>query len=147
MPQQFVVPQFIDAEAKLLGPITARQFVILLVTTLLGAIVYGLADRTLFIIIASPIALIGLTLAFVKVNGQNFHFFMLNIIMTFRKPRLRVWSRILDPEYLKQFVNKEIVIPKKIIPHKEFVRSSRLNELSLIVNTGGEYRPDADDVV
>ena len=33
MPEKFVVPQFIDNEDKILGPITVRQFLILLVAT------------------------------------------------------------------------------------------------------------------
>ncbi|KKS92044.1 MAG: hypothetical protein UV69_C0039G0006, partial [Parcubacteria group bacterium GW2011_GWE2_43_12] len=29
--QQFVVPQFIDVEDKIIGPITVRQFIIIMV--------------------------------------------------------------------------------------------------------------------
>ena len=31
MPDQFVVPQFIEVEDKIFGPVTTRQFVVLLI--------------------------------------------------------------------------------------------------------------------
>lgn len=147
MPQQFVVPQFIDSEASIIGPVTVRQFLILIVTTLICAIFYMLADFTLFLILASPVAIIGLVIAFVKINGQNFHFFILNMLQTWRKPRLRVWQRQLSEDDLRRFVKIKPPEPKAAFERKHFVNSSRLNELSLIVNTGGTYRPEADDVL
>ena len=36
--EQFVVPQFIDAEDKILGPLTGRQFVIMLLVFMTEAI-------------------------------------------------------------------------------------------------------------
>jgi len=46
---QFVVPQFIDVEDKIFGPVTTRQFVILLIAGLIIFIAFKLADITLFI--------------------------------------------------------------------------------------------------
>lgn len=130
-----------------MGPVTARQFVILVVTTLVAAMIYLLADFTLFCILATPVAGIGLTIAFVKINGQHFHFFALNIIQTWRKPKLRVWLRLQPDDVLKQYIHREGPAPKAQIVKKDFIGSSRLNELSLIVNTGGTYRPEDDDVL
>lgn len=142
MPEQFVVPQFIDAEAKIIGPVTARQFVILLVTAGIDGFAYALFDKTLFIIATLPIAGLGLVIAFVKINGQDFHFFLLNILMTFRKPKLRVWGKDVSPAYLRQFIERPAPPPPKVSMQKDFVHASRLNELSLMVNTGGVYKPE-----
>jgi adenosylhomocysteinase len=46
---QFTVPQFIDVEDKIFGPITTRQFLILLATGLILFIAFKLADIALFI--------------------------------------------------------------------------------------------------
>ena len=48
--QQFVVPQFIDVEDKVIGPVTVRQFLILLVGGGVLFIAYRLSDFTLFLI-------------------------------------------------------------------------------------------------
>ncbi len=50
---QYVVPQFITVEDKILGPITVRQFLILLVDTGLMFIFYKIFDFSLFLYINS----------------------------------------------------------------------------------------------
>ncbi len=147
MPQQFVVPQNIDSEPKLLGPITPRQFLIIFAAVLLCALLKVLLSFVLFVVVSIPIAIIALVVAFVKINGQSFHYFILNIIQTFKKPKIRVWKKDLSDDYLRQFVRKETKKEEEKFVRKEFVGTSRLNELSLIVNTGGAYRPESDDIL
>jgi hypothetical protein len=147
MPQQFVVPQNIDSEPKLLGPITPRQFLIIFAAVLFCAFLKAVLSFALFIVASIPIAIITLVIAFVKINGQSFHYFVLNIIQTFKKPKVRVWKKDLSDEYLRQFTQKETVKEAEKFVRKEFIGTSRLNELSLIVNTGGAYRPESDDIL
>ncbi len=138
--QQFVVPQFIDVEDKILGPITTRQFVILLVVALLLFIFYKLMTFIYFVLFGLSTFALGVVLAFVKINGQPFHYFLLNLFQTFRRPKLRIWNKELADEELRRYLKKEevkVVVPK---PVKEPLTATRLSELSLIVNTGGVYR-------
>ena len=93
---QFVVPQFIDAEDKILGPVTARQFIELLAAFLIDAILYALLPFTAFLFVAIPLICIAGIIAFVKINGQPFHFFVLNLVQTFRRPSVRVWDKRLN---------------------------------------------------
>ena len=85
---------------------------------------------------------IAVTLAFVKINGQAFHFFMLNLIQTLRLPPLRIWNKNLTTEELLQLVIAPP--PPKIVPtpKKEPLSTTKLAELTLVVNTGGVYRPE-----
>jgi hypothetical protein len=147
MPQQFVVPQFIDSEPKLLGPVTPRQFLILFVAVLLSALMKVLLPFWAFILVTVILAGMSLTLAFVKINGQSFHYFLLNMVQTWRKPKIRVWNKNLTDDYLRQFIQREEIKKEEKHEHKQFIGKSRLNELSLIVNTGGAYRPESDDIV
>lgn len=142
MPERFAVPQFIDVEDKILGPITVRQFLIILVTTLLMFLAFKLFDFTLFLLVAIPEAALGGTIAFIKVNGMPFHFFMLNVVQTFRRPHLRVWNKDLDNTEVKGLM--KIAPPPPRPPHvrKAPLAATRLAELTLIVNTGGVYNPD-----
>jgi len=142
MPEKYVVPQFIDVEAKIIGPITARQFVIILATLLIVFIEYRLLESILFF----PIGLVSLAtggvLAFMKVNGMPFHFFLLNVVQTMRRPGLRVWDKTKSDSELRAYIKKEEVKPEPVPPKKEPLTTSRLSELSLIVNTGGLYKPE-----
>jgi len=139
---QFVVPQFIEVEDKIFGPITTRQFVILLAAGLILFIAYKLTDFTLFIVLLATIGGLALVLAFVKVNGQTFHYFLLNIIQTMRRPSRRIWRQ----EYTKQELEELRLADKVEIPEavqrKEPISYNRIRDLSLIVNTGGYYRAE-----
>ena len=139
---QFVVPQFIDVEDKIFGPITTRQFLILLVAGLAIFIAFKLADMALFIFLLVLIGGVALVLAFVKINGQTFHFFLLNIFQTMRRPSLRIWNKSMTKAELNESrLSGKVEIMEKVIevPHLSY---SRLRDLSLIVNTGGYYKPE-----
>lgn len=138
--QQFTVPQFIDVESKIIGPITTRQFLIFLGTAAVIGIFYKLFDFSLFLLTGIPILVLAILFAFVKINGRPFHFFVISLTRSLRRPGLRVWnnseSEISLPEISSVAKNeyKPAVKP-------EF-RSSHLADLSLIVDTQGRYRGD-----
>lgn len=144
MPDQFTVPQFIDAEDKILGPITARQFIILLTAFLTDAVLYKLLRFVPFLIVAVPIICLAGVLAFMKVNGVGFHFFLLNLIQTFRKPKLRLWDKRLTDEEVRQYLIEKPAAAAVPLAHKAAVSSSRLHELTLVLNTGGVYKPEEE---
>lgn len=139
--QQFVVPQFIDVEDKILGPITVRQFVILLSDGLFLALCYKLADLALFIILTVIFGGLGVIFSFVKVNGQPFHYFVLNFLQTSLRPAVRVWNKNITGGDLKRSYVEE---KSKVEPpvRKQTVTASRLSEMSLVVDTGGRYLPE-----
>lgn len=143
MPDQFVVPQFLDVESKIIGPITGRQFAILLLTLLIEFIIYRLVLNILMLLaLGIPTLALGIVFAFAKVNGQPFHYIMLNVVQTFRKPRLRVWDKSMtDADIKARLAKDELPPPLPPVVHKTLERS-RLSELSLIANTGGVYKPE-----
>lgn len=137
--QQFVIPQFIDVEDKIIGFITVRQFIILLVGMFLVFITYKLADFALFVVLGLILLLTTIMLAFVRVNGQPFHFFLMNFFQTLRRPRLQIWYKI--PHAMNVNEKKKNVVktsPPPVKP-KPKISTSRLSELSLVVDTGGMY--------
>ncbi len=139
---QFVVPQFIDVEDKIFGPVTARQFIILLVAGLVLFVAYKIADTTLFIFLLASLGGFALVLAFVKINGQSFHYFILNLIQTLRRPSRRIWYKSDTKEELEELRKSgqvEAVEKAAEIPRLSY---NRIRDLSLAVNTGGYYKPE-----
>jgi hypothetical protein len=139
---QFVVPQFIDAEDKIIGPLTARQFVELLVTGLLVFTFFKLLSFVWFLVIGLPTFALGVVLTFVRINGQAFHLFLLNLIQSLKKPRLRVWDKRLTDAEVRAHITAAPPPPPPPNFRKAAVSSSRLQELTLVVNTGGVYKPE-----
>lgn len=139
---QFTVPQFIDVEDKIFGPVTTRQFIILLVSGLVLFVVYKLSDIALFIFLTAVIGSLALILAFVKINGQAFHYFVLNIFQTLRRPSRRLWSKGYTANELKEIM-RERVTPEVVAPQEvKHMSYNRLRDLTLLVNTGGYYKPE-----
>lgn len=145
MPDQFVVPQFIDVEDKILGPITVRQFVIILVDFGVVFLFYKIFDFALFVITGLLVLGFGFVLAFIKINGQPFHFFLLNFAQTLRRPKLRVWDKNIPDNELRFYAQTVKIKPPPSIPKKPLLEASKLAELSLVVNTGGVYKPDEEE--
>jgi len=142
MPQQFVVPQFIDVEDKIIGPITTRQFLIIMGTTLILFIMYKILRFVYFALTGLPIVGGAAVFAFARVNGAPFHLFFLNILQTSRRPKTRVWFKDVNDSELRVLMAGAPVAPPKEMPVKEAASTSRLQELTLIANTGGVYNPD-----
>jgi len=145
---QFIVPQFIDVEDKILGPLSVRQFIMFLVGAALIYIdyelMYHLAGNFWFFLV-SAIALFGLTgvFAFLRINGRPFHWFLLAIIVNFRDPKLRIWSKYVPNDELKR--KKEKIDNGPDIPMKPGVTQSQLQRLALIVDTGGAFTDDVPE--
>lgn len=136
--QKFVVPQFINVENKVIGPITVRQFLIFVGAAVIMAILYAILLFTYFVIFGAFVLAIAAVFAFAKVNGAQFHFFFLSIIQTLKKPKTRVWNNRALPVELKTVAN--IKADDKKAPKKQLYRRSRLADLSLVVDTKGRYR-------
>jgi len=138
MNNRFIVPQFIDAEDKIIGPVTVRQFIIVIVGGLFIFAAYKLADFTLFLLETFIIAVVTLAFAFVKVNGAPFHLFFANFLNTLVKAKIRVWKKenIITQELKSKDEDKALTYVRE----KRLLPSRKLAELSLVIDTGGIYK-------
>jgi len=139
--QQFTVPQFIDVEDKIIGPITSRQFVIILGTFFLIALNYKIFYFSLFLTVSVPEFGLAMIFSFIKVNGRPFHFFVLNAVQTTKRAKLRIWNgdyqKFDEGDEIKAAGQTQLTIDRR--PPTAY-QTSRLEELSLIVDTQGAYK-------
>jgi hypothetical protein len=90
---KFEVPQFIEVEDKIVGPLTWRQFVYLAGGAGALSICYFVLPFILFVIIGLPIGALAGFLAFHKVNNRPFSIFLESAVNYFRKGRLYLWRK------------------------------------------------------
>ncbi|MDP3996570.1 MAG: PrgI family protein [bacterium] len=92
---KFQVPQFIEVEDKIFGPLTIKQFIYLAGGGGLAFIVYRFSPLpffiTLFLII--PVILLALALAFYKVNNKSFIAVLEAAIKYFFGNKLYIWKK------------------------------------------------------
>lgn len=140
--QQFVVPQFITVENKIFGPVTVRQFLILLVAGGLIFIFNRLFELYLFAILTFLVGGAALIIAFVKVRGQTFHYFFLNFVVFAKRPPLRIWHKQYTDAELDALRKDGIITEVAPVAAKARPSRSHIRQLSLQVNTGGYYEAD-----
>src|SRR5688572_2237225 len=105
----YKVIQDIEAEDKLLGPFSLRQFIYLLIVAVTMFLGYKLASATIFLVIPLlPIVIFFALLAAPFGRDQSSEVWLLAKIRFIIKPRKRIWNQ----DGIQQLVT--ITAPKKI---------------------------------
>lgn len=127
----------IEAEDKLLGPLTLRQFIYAGAVIFMGFICFKLVPVSPFLVIPflPPMMFFGL-LAAPFGHDQSSEVWMLAKIRFFLKPRTRIWSQ----DGIKELVT--ITVPKKIEKHltdglNQYEVKSRLQALAATLDSRG----------
>ena len=125
---QFQVPQFIEEEDKIFGPLTLKQFFYVLGGGATIFILYALV-RPMFLmfLLAIPVAIFFGMLAFYKVNSQPFIKTVENFVSHYTRTRLFLWRKADGPE-IKQITTAETA--KKIGSPMPKLTESKLKELA-----------------
>jgi len=90
---QFNVPQYIGIEDKIIGPLTIKQFLCILAGAGIIIVLWFFAELWLFLIIAVPIIIFCLMLAFYKFNGRPFINFIGSAFNYLLKPKIYLWKK------------------------------------------------------
>jgi hypothetical protein len=133
----YKVPQDVEADDKLIGPFSFRQFIYLIIVALAIALAWGLSK--LFIglaIIPLPIILLFGALALPLRKDQPMEIYLAAIISYYLKPHRRLW----DPDGVESLI--EITVPKvvEIQRSKNITQADaeqRFSYLAGIVDSGG----------
>lgn len=124
---QFQVPQFIEVEDKIFGPLTFKQFVYLAGGAGMGYLLW----RVLPIYIAAPLIMgffgLGAALAFFKYNGQPFILALEHGFFFFVRSKLYLWSN--EPRAVAQ-KERAAAAPSASPIYVPKLSESRLHELA-----------------
>jgi hypothetical protein len=91
---QFQVPQFIEVEDKIFGPLTIKQFVYLAGGTGLCVLIYFILPLFIGIFLMIPVIGFSLGLAFYKINNKPFIFVLEAAVMYFLHSKLYIWKKM-----------------------------------------------------
>ncbi len=132
----FSVPQFIDIEDRIAGPLTWKQLGWMIAMGAVILIIRTLFDTALTIIVAIPIILLFASLAFYKPNGFPMTVFLTNAVLFFFRPKVAVWERPSGP--VRQ--HKEPVRPVEAVDPNQGNRQmtrEKLVELARLMDSRG----------
>lgn len=118
---QYQIPQFIDIEDKILGPLTIRQFFYFLAAAAIGFIFWNFLTFQYFIITMTIIGVLSVMFAFVKINGKSFGAFVGNLVSFIFSGQIYIWKKENPPivsQNTRQEKKQEEIIPKEISEKK-----------------------------
>lgn len=125
---QFRVPQFIDIEDKILGPLTWRQFAYCLGAAGTAYLVIKITGSTIIgLIVGSPIIGFFLALAFLKINGRSFLDILGSIFRYFTGNNTYTWQRKETEVHTSEEIVKQEV---KIIDTKLKYNRNNLKDIA-----------------
>ncbi len=90
---RYQVPQFIEIEDKIIGPLTIRQFIYIVGGLGMSFIVYTYIPFFLAILIIGAIIPTSLALAFYKINNKPFIDFLESAFLFYTKQNLYIWKK------------------------------------------------------
>jgi hypothetical protein len=130
---RYQVPQFIEFDSKIIGPLSFKQFIYLLGGvggTYIIYKIFGIFPGIIFMIILWTLA--G-ALAFVKVNNKNFIDILSAGFSYFTKSKLYIWRKIDKPVTAEEKIESTSTVDSFLAPS---LSQSKLKDLawSLDVN-------------
>ncbi len=90
---RFEVPQFIEIEDKIFGPLTWRQFLYLGGGVGAAVVMFLKLPFILFVVLGVPLAMLAAALAFYPVNSRPFSYFLEAIVSYLSGQRLYLWRK------------------------------------------------------
>lgn len=129
---RFEVPQFIEIEDKIFGPLTWRQFLYLGGGIGMAVVMFFMLPFIFFAIFGIPLALLAGALAFYPINNRPFSYFLEALINYFSGQRLYLWRRQDHTVYKSTKRVTTAVIPDRTQPKKDISSLARRLELQAI---------------
>ena len=116
---RFTLPQFIEHEAKIIGPLTFRQFIFIGMAGGICFILFFTVPFSIFLIACLILGGGAIALAFLKIGGRSLPTILGNFLKFSVSPKIFIWRKIETPikVFKKEKIKKEGVeeeLPLKI---------------------------------
>lgn len=136
---RYQVPQFIEIEDKVIGPLTVKQFIYLAGGGGPSFIAYNYLPFVIAILLIGVIVALSLALAFYKINNKPFIDFLESGFLYYTKDRLYIWKKEeKQPEHKEQ----EVVDAQVFVPR---LSESKLKDLSWSLDVNENSNPVTRD--
>jgi len=137
---QYKVPSNVETEDKILGPLSVKQFIYVIIGLMWGFIAIRLIapfNIVVGIVIAAPITLTMFALGFIQREGISFENYFTASVQYFMSPRKLVWHK---DEHVKSIKEAPKVV-KAPEPSRDYSQG-QLQKLAFTLDTHGAYKDD-----
>lgn len=127
---KFTVPQFIEYEPKIVGPLTFKQFTYLGIAAVACFFFYFTVSFTLFLLSCLVLGGIASAFAFLKIGGRPFITFIGNFLKYILSPRMYLWKK----KEAQARISTTKAIPEDELPLK-IAEGSQLKNIKTNIET------------
>jgi len=137
---QYKVPQNVEAEDKILGPLTFKEFIYFLMGFGWAALSFAIFRKipVLLVIVGFPPTLLLFLLAFYNRDGQNFEQLLVAMVGFFATSRRRIWAK---DDILETFHVEEAIIAAEATQRDPAQVRSELEKLANLIDSRGWNHP------
>lgn len=104
---KFQIPQFIETEDKVVGPLSLKQAGFLGVGILTFLIIYASLGMARAVILGMPIAAFSFAMAFLQINGRPFEYYLKSFIRYNFTEHIYVWRRPKEATMTRKMLKAE----------------------------------------
>lgn len=137
---RFQVPQFIEVEDKIFGPLTFKQFIYIVGAGGIVTVLFTLLPKFVAGIISIPIAALGLALAFFKVNDRPFALMIEDFVKFHIGAKLYIWKKTAPK--VKPIEQGKAPIDQVYVPK---LSQSKLKDLTFQLDVKNQSNPVTQD--
>lgn len=134
---RFQVPQYIEVEDKIFGPLTFKQFIYVAGAIGICVIFFTLFSKFLAFVASAPIVALGAALAFFKVNDRPFTLVLEDLLKFYSGSKLYIWRKD------EKVVKREVVEPSKANTQMALPKlsGSKLRDLTFALDVKQQSNP------
>jgi hypothetical protein len=135
---QYKVPQNVETEDKILGPLSVKQFIYVIIALMWAFLMWRIFSSYLIValIFAFPVTGFFLLLGFGQREGVPFEDYVVAFIRFLILPRKRMWIKDDSKEVIVQDQTK----PTDNLDQNKNVSAGQLKKLANIIDTRGNYK-------
>lgn len=144
---RFQVPQFIDVEDKIFGPLTFKQFIYVAGAIGLCVVFFTFLNKFVALLISVPVVVFGVALAFYKMNNRPFIQMVENFFHYSLSSKLYLWQK--EERKPVEVGSKEKEVGGKSAPqiYVPKLSESKLKDLSWSLDIKENQNPVTKDTV
>lgn len=140
---RFQVPQFIEVEDKIFGPLTFKQFIYIAGAIGICVVIFTLLPKYIALLVSTPIAMLGAALAFFKVNERPFVLLVEDFFKFHIGSKLYIWKKDekqkKSPEITADKPLEQLYVPK--------LSGSKLRDLTFELDVKQQSNPVTKDTL
>lgn len=138
---RFQVPQFIEVEDKIFGPLTFKQFIYLIGAGGICAVLFSLLPNFIATILSIPIIMLGAALAFYKLNNRPFALIIEDFVKFQIGAKLYIWKKAQN----EAEAPNDAQVPSQNQLHVPTLSGSKLKDLTFELDIKQQSNPVTRD--